>query len=51
MLALQVASGAAGVHLCPAVDITYDAIQGDVDAGWRVGEETVEDVFGLSWLR
>jgi len=51
VLALQIASGASGVHLHSTADITYDAVQGHVDAGWRVGEQGVEDVFGLSGLR
>jgi hypothetical protein len=51
VLALQVASGASGMHLHSTVDITYDPVQSNVDAGWRVGEKTVEEVPGLSGLR
>ena len=38
MLTLQVTSGTAGVHLHPTVDITYYAVQSNVDAGWCISE-------------
>jgi hypothetical protein len=38
MLALQVTSGTAGVHLHPTVDITYYAVQSNVDASWCISE-------------